>query len=380
MKTYSFYTIIPSINSFDLSKDPGAIPSILKRDYKYNSYFVSCIKPKENDYYINNYKYANLIFLPSKGKGVLSMANTDILSFIAKNAKKIDILNLYYLKHSILYAITYKLFNPSGILYLKLDMDTDSMRKYELQKMEVIRKPIFKWYLKHFPNIISVETSDCYNYIKQRFNLNSKKLLYIPDGIDDKEVENKKCTFEEKENLIISVQRVGTYQKNTEMLLEIASKTELKDWKIVVIGNIEPTFRSKIDLFYKENPNKKDHIIFKGPIYDKKELFEWYNRAKVFILTSVFESFGLVFVEAQYFGNYIISTPVSSISDIIEGNIGFISNNVTAIKLELESIINDDKLSSEIYSKAIAHSKKFYWSNILLNLHNQIKSINIPKA
>jgi glycosyltransferase involved in cell wall biosynthesis len=86
-----------------------------------------------------------------------------------------------------------------------------------------------------------------------------------------------------------------------------------------LIGPIQNSFKPVIEKFYADHPDKGDKIIFTGPIYDKKELWEWYNRSKVFLLSSKWEGFALVFVESQRFSNFIISTPVGAAEDVIEG-------------------------------------------------------------
>ena len=66
------------------------------------------------------------------------------------------------------------------------------------------------------------------------------------------------------------------------------------------------------------NPSKKESVFFVGPIYDKKSLWEFYNRAKVFILTSRFEGYPLVLTEAKRFRNYIVSTELDASEDLLE--------------------------------------------------------------
>ena len=102
------------------------------------------------------------------------------------------------------------------------------------------------------------------------------------------------------------------------MLLQALAKADLKDWKVYLIGPIDSSLQPEIDAFYQQNPEKKNQVIFTGAIYDKKELWEFYNRSKAFILTSKWESFALVYTEAQRFRNYIVSTKVGAASDVIE--------------------------------------------------------------
>src|SRR5690606_8696614 len=114
--------------------------------------------------------------------------------------------------------------------------------------------------------------------------------------------------FHEKENIILAVGRIGTYQKNTELLLEALLNVDLNNWKVFILGPIEENFTAYISNLFTAHPNLKDKIIFAGNITDRLELFGWYNRAKILCMTSRFEGFPITFSEALYFGNYIITT------------------------------------------------------------------------
>lgn len=102
------------------------------------------------------------------------------------------------------------------------------------------------------------------------------------------------------------------------MLLEALEKVDLKDWKFYIIGQVTDSFRTDgqsmyqniIDAFFEKHPDMIEKVIFTGPIYDTKTIFDYYNRAKVFVLTSRHESFANVLSEAASFGCYFLSTDV----------------------------------------------------------------------
>ena len=188
----------------------------------------------------------------------------------------------------------------------------------------------------------------------------------MPNGFDEEllqSLEIKERSFEEKENLIITVGRIGTEQKNTEMLLNALQNLDLKDWKVCLIGPIEPEFHQTINKFYQQNPQKQSQVQCIGNINDKKQLWEWYNRAKVFVLTSNWESYGIVLTEAKRFSNYIISTPVGAATDIIEeeryGSI-INQNDITNLSILLQDIINGDKNINEYSNKNKNETKLHY--------------------
>lgn len=67
-------------------------------------------------------------------------------------------------------------------------------------------------------------------------------------------------------------------------------------------------------------------VILVGNIENKNLLYDYYNRAKVFLLTSRLEGFAIVYPEALKFGNYIITTDVGGAKDITNnGQIGIVT-------------------------------------------------------
>lgn len=146
-------------------------------------------------------------------------------------------------------------------------------------------------------------------------------LLHFYPCLDDEKFESyglKRKPFAEKENIMVCVGRIGCYQKNTEMLLNALRKTDLKDWKIYMLGPITSSFDLKeggdfqkvIDQFFEECPWYKERLIFTGMVYDQKAVFEYYNRAKVLLATARHEGFANVYSQAAALGCYVISTDV----------------------------------------------------------------------
>jgi len=96
--------------------------------------------------------------------------------------------------------------------------------------------------------------------------------------------------------------------KNNEMMLRALSQINLGNWKMVFVGAINPEFKPYLENWHKSNPELNDKVIFTGEIKDRVELYEWYNKSKIFCMTSWKESFCHSIGEAIYFGNYIIGT------------------------------------------------------------------------
>ena len=179
--------------------------------------------------------------------------------------------------------------------------------------------------------------------------------------------------WSEKENIMISVGRIGNYQKNTDMLLEALEKVDLKDWKVYLIGPITENFEvgkssdyhKRITTFFEKNQHLKEKVIFTGMIYDQKVLFDFFLRAKVYLSTARHEGFANVYSQAAACGCYIVSTDVGgaeTASNNWKFGIKVNQENSDDMATAIKSLINDTKgihLSSKpnrndfLYSKVI---------------------------
>lgn len=289
----------------------------------------------------------------------------------------------YYSLQTPLLGIFYKTLNPCGRLYIKLDADSLAIKKendYKNSLQEFIYELIHWWFSK-VVKCVSCETEIATNTIKQsqatcyKFRDN---IIPMQNGFDEEQLQTlsiNELTYEDKDNIILTVGRLGTYPKNTEMLLCALSQVNLKNWKFYLVGPIEGSFLPTIEAFYKSHPDAKENVVFTGHISDKRELWEFYNRAKVFVLTSRFESCALVFYEAKRFRNYILSTPVGAIYDIIDNNRygeTFEQEDVVALSSRLQAIIDGTKDLSKCYK--CFEPSSLSWSTVVKPVADKLNS------
>ena len=119
----------------------------------------------------------------------------------------------------------------------------------------------------------------------------------------------------EKENIILFVGRLNILQKRVDLLLEIWKKLheEAPDWRFWVCGEGED--KCYMEKFCQEN--KLDRVTFFG----KVDPTEYYKKAKIFHMTSAFEGFGNVLIEAQSYGCVpMLFDSYSAASDIVNHN------------------------------------------------------------
>lgn len=330
----NFYSFFTDTRRKELVKPNGQIPYTLYKKFKYNSTIVTY--NNGDDYNDENIKGVNIKFL----KKITGKPIVDGSLFIIKNAKKIDILHTFFWKReNYLWFFIYKLLNKKGKIYVTMDVDGRAKKEELTQKG--IKAKIRKRFLK-MCDLISAETIELSDYLKENFYDDIK---YIPYGVLP---SNKDIDYSSKENTIITVGRIGTYQKATEILMEAYKNIyqDIPNWKLKIIGPIEEEFKEEISKFYKENPELSEIVEFTGAIYDRQKLMEEFEKAKIFCLTSRYESFGLVLSEAGSRGDYIISTNIAPARDLTDnekyGTL-FEIDNVEELSKKLKKVCNNEE-------------------------------------
>ena len=118
-----------------------------------------------------------------------------------------------------------------------------------------------------------------------------------------------------KENIVVYVGSLNIRQKRVDLLLEIWEKLHAQspDWKFWVLG--EGPEKKNMEEFCKKN--NLDRIHFFGNVNPN----DYYKKAKIFHMTSAFEGFGNVLIEAQSYGCVpMLFDSYSAASDIVYHN------------------------------------------------------------
>ncbi|MDR1695702.1 MAG: glycosyltransferase family 4 protein [Endomicrobium sp.] len=382
-KKKTLYLVFNHFEKEHLGKDVFLVPYYLGKIYGFDVNIVYP-KTKTNAYMPKEIRGVKLIplknifaFLPSK-----LLKELVFLFYVIKHAKSIDILMRFHLsRETVLIGTVYKWLNPKGFLYVKGDGGRRFLKPSFGGFKHILKRFICKNFL-HNVDLISTETKKNYEEFLNTDLLGidiSAKLRLMYNGFDAdlmKEFAVNKKTFAQKENLIITVGRLGTEEKNTQMLLDAASGLDMKNYKIALIGPVDARFQTYIDNFYAKNPHLQDKVVFTGAVYDKAELWAWYNKSKVFILTSLYEGFANVFAEAVNFENYLISTEVSGVKEMtgVSGYGEIIPQNDTArLRLLLQQIINGETDLESLYDK-------INWNNIDVSWGKFIKEAALGMA
>ena len=340
-----------ALNEQHIFKDLILIPSMLNKIYGLKATIVA---PEiREDVLHSKFKYMGVYLLNKRGNFM-----QDAADYIIKYGESIDILFFFgpYKIYDIIGEI-YKKVNPKGKIYLKLDMNREWLTLLQDEKTFI---PILKR-----ADLITVEDKILQKYINDKYNCDVEFLRNGYYGDLKKESTN----YEDKENTILTVGRIGMIEKATEVLIEAFLKADLQGWKLKLIGNIEDGFFEKIEKF-KNNPKFIEQVEFTGVIQDKKILNNEYKKAKIFAMSSKHEACAHVFSEAAFNGCYIVSTDVDGISDIHEYSSIVPVGDVDSLALALENAAKDEAMAKRNSSLLQEYTKKeCTWERIIGRLY-----------
>lgn len=297
----TFVTLFNSKN-VHMIKDVGLIPFGMY----YCGYYDSYIATYENEKlsYLNNRVKGLKLWKIEKLIGIFIF---DAVLFLIKNAKKIDVLNLYHTSsRSAVFALCYKFLNPKGILYVKLDggYTREETPWYKSFRRIVIKKADLLTTELEQKRQELCKSWKCAVYLLRNPCHPSDIKLFIP--------------YSKRENIIITVGRLGTAQKNTEILLEAFQKVadKLSDWNLYLVGPVTPSFQYYLNDYFNSYPDLCNRIVLLGNITNRDQLMELYGKAKVFVFPSRVESYGIALMEAGISGTYIICSEIPASKEL----------------------------------------------------------------
>lgn len=199
------------------------------------------------------------------------------------------------------------------------------------------------------------------------------KCVVVPNGIDDywhSNVSTQRSlnSFDEIRLLFI-----GTINKNKNLskVLEVCSILRNKNYRVTlnVIGD-GPEKLESIKMTKKLGIS--NNVIFHDFISEKSEIATIMDQSDIFIMPSISETFGLVYIEAMSKGLPVIYSKEQGIDGFfIDGNVGFPvdPNNEEEIANSVLKILNQYNRMSR---KCLSSVSEFSWNKISLEYKNKI--------
>jgi glycosyltransferase involved in cell wall biosynthesis len=188
-----------------------------------------------------------------------------------------------------------------------------------LPKLNFLRFILWKIVSNKIEHVVC-PTEETKNYLLKKKIFKDHQLVFIPDPIIEikkmNDLKRKNCDDMKKKSYFLSIGRL-TKQKNHIFLINFFSKniSYLKNHELIIIGEgeLESTCRRIID-----DKKLNDKIKILGY---KKNVFNYINKAKCIISSSLWEDPGFIMIESAFIGTPVIS------SDCPSGPKEFIGNN-----------------------------------------------------
>lgn len=305
-----------------LTKDPCSYVYYLAKNHGWDaSYAYFAPQPIHDEDYE---RYCHLVYLGAEedfGKEIIIGKD-----YCREHADEIDVLMLFNYGHSTYRTADFiKKYNKNVVVYSKLDMSDGGFKHFYdgtlLRKIKNINE-VFK---SRNVDFFTVENHYYYEILKN-VNVFKNKIAYLPNCVSLLHIPKDFLALSDgsqKENIILTVARIGEPEKNVELLiksLQCVDRKLLDDWKICLVGPVTSEFSEYVASVCDKDDWIKGHVHLIGAVNDRFELYKWYNKSRVFCMTSRSESFCIASVEAMYFGVYPVLTDYGSIAYDVTGN------------------------------------------------------------
>lgn len=228
--------------------------------------------------------------------------------------------------------------------------------------------PIFKaidYSLAQVPFLLFANSKFSQKKILSIYNRNSD---VIYPGIDI--VSFKPIPYSQKENYILTVSRLTKF-KNIDILIKAFSKITKINYRLKIVGNGEELVNLRKLCQELKIDNRVDFLT---DISDKN-IVNLFQKAKLFVLCSKDEPFGIVPIEAMACGTPAIvdnsGGPKETVLDGVTGKI--ININVETLAQTINEILSDSINLKEISLNARKQALKFEWTAGIRQLNCYLK-------
>lgn len=223
-----------------------------------------------------------------------------------------------------------------------------------------IYKRLFWKRILPLSDVVICPTKDYMNLISEKYDVKQSKCVIIPPGVDLKKFNtvSKRKSSDEVTDLLF-VGRLSK-QKNLGMLLS-AFKLLQKEFELTlhIVGDGEE--RKMIEeRIVKENLR---NVILHGRVCDE-ELRNLYQKSDIFVLPSLYESFGLVLLEAMASGLPIVASDIPGSRSVVGGCGILVKPNPENFASAIAKLIKNRSLREELIRKGNEKVKSYDWNVI----------------
>ena len=274
--------------------------------------------------------------------------------------RKIDIIHFHSPLFTFLYGLLKKRKYPL-VMTVHYLLDIKASPGYSRIYQNFIRRMTL-FIAKRIDKIICV--NEDYLPIFEKWGIKSKKLAFIPNGVDIKKFSPGKSKIKTKykgKKIILYFGRLH-YQKNVDLLIKSFPliKKKLKNSKLIIVGT-----GNQYDKLKKLSEDDKD-IIMTGFVSDQ-ELIDYMRASDVVVFPSRGENASFTIMEAMACKLPVVSSDVGNAEKILGEGRGILLNDYTKKEIAEKclEILSDEKKAENMGKIAREYVEKHHsWAKI----------------
>lgn len=243
--------------------------------------------------------------------------------------------------------------------------------------------------VKHCHSIVAATAKEKSDLV-ELYNANPEKVRVVPCGVNQdlfapmgKQAARQALGFSSDEKMLLYVGRIEPLKGLDRVIRTMARLRESLPVKLVIVGGDHHDSEEMREVIELSKALKvEDGLVFAGRV-DQRELPVYYNAADALVVASLYESFGLVALEALSCGTPVVSTPVGGMKTIIEpGKNGllFAEDSVDAMARALNQVLTRTDVY-EARKESIHQSVCGYsWQNIASAIASEYEDLIHPEV
>ncbi len=341
----------------------GAVPISLKQVFKRKKIYFGNVKYVKNNVSVRLFLYPSVPKLKKLNNFFRNVINNFLLNKSHKH-KPIDVIHVH---NSIAGKSAFNMYEKKHIPYIITEHSSAYVRNLVSKKEIVEYRNIYEYASYR----IAVSKQFC-AVLKDIFAL---EFTYIPN-IVNQDFFFRKPKKTKKEIIFINVANL-LKNKNQELLIKaFAKKFREENVKLHILG-AGPEYNNLQNLIIKLNV--KDKIILFGKSNRDKVIYEL-QKSDVFVLSSIYETFGVVLIEAMACGLPVVSTKCGGPESIITNkNLGeLVESNIDELSAAMYKVYNNLRAydNNEISNFVEDNFSEKVIANKLNNILNNVVLLN----
>jgi glycosyltransferase involved in cell wall biosynthesis len=231
--------------------------------------------------------------------------------------------------------------------------------------LEPYKKIVLSRVLRDASKVL-VPTADYRDLVCAKYRLRPDRVAVVDNGTDHRIVDQPKSLSQQgKTAKLLFVGRLAV-QKNLPLMLKAVANYRDKygaDFQLSIVG--DGNLRSDIESEIRQL-ELGSMVRLVGPLYGAA-LESIYEESDLFILTSIFESFGLVLVEAMAKALPIVSVYIPAVRNVVyNGENGLLVESAPeALADAIHQLLTDKDFYAKVSINNLATSHRYTWEAVV---------------